>query len=254
MFKYIIVCMFVCSLVDGLIFSYFGKLDYVKVLEQYNVYICVLQICDVDIILLLLDECFFDLVFVEDLVFCILCCVIIICFGVELWCGEIEIIEEIVQCFYLGKVECIEVFGMVEVGDIMMVGDYFYIGELVCINVEGVWQMIVILEKYGFSGLVVCLEKVLYLKIGFVYLEYNNLLVVGEFVSKLEFQDFNIIEIFEEEFYVVNCIWVNERVIMFVGYFWICEKIVCFGYWVIEVDIFEYCKIDGGVSCMLLCF
>ncbi len=40
--------------------------------------------------------------------------------------------------------------------------------------------------------------------------EHNNLLAAGEFVSKPEFQDFNIIEIPEEESYAANCIWVNE--------------------------------------------
>ena len=98
------------------------------------------------------------------------------------------------------------------------------------------------------------LEKVLHLKTGLAYLEHNNLLAAGEFVSKPEFLDFNIIEIPEEESYAANCIWVNERVIMPAGYPRTREKIARLGYRVIEVDTSEYRKIDGGVSCMSLRF
>ena len=115
-------------------------------------------------------------------------------------------------------------------------------------------SMIAILEKHGLSGSVVRLEKVLHLKTGLAYLEHNNLLAAGEFVSKPEFQDFNIIEIPEEESYAANCIWVNERVIMPAGYPRTREKIARLGYRVIEVDTSEYRKIDGGVSCMSLRF
>ncbi|HCF4758897.1 TPA: dimethylarginine dimethylaminohydrolase family protein [Pseudomonas aeruginosa] len=254
MFKHIIARTPARSLVDGLTSSHLGKPDYAKALEQHNAYIRALQTCDVDITLLPPDERFPDSVFVEDPVLCTSRCAIITRPGAESRRGETEIIEETVQRFYPGKVERIEAPGTVEAGDIMMVGDHFYIGKSARTNAEGARQMIAILEKHGLSGSVVRLEKVLHLKTGLAYLEHNNLLAAGEFVSKPEFQDFNIIEIPEEESYAANCIWVNERVIMPAGYPRTREKIARLGYRVIEVDTSEYRKIDGGVSCMSLRF
>ncbi len=136
----------------------------------------------------------------------------------------------------------------------MMVGTHFYIGLSARTNEEGARQMIVSLEKHGMSGSVVKLEKVLHLKTGLAYLENNNLLAAGEFITKPEFQKFNIIEIPEEESYAANCIWVNDTVIMPSGYPIVSGKIAALGYRVLEVDTSEYRKVDGGVSCMSLRF
>ena len=136
----------------------------------------------------------------------------------------------------------------------MMVGDHYYIGESARTNAEGARQMIAILEKYGMTGSVVRLEEVLHLKTGLAYLENNNLIAAGEFITKPEFQKYNIIEIPESESYAANCIWVNGRVIMPTGFPVTSGKIAALGYQVIEVDTSEYQKIDGGVSCMSLRF
>ncbi|WP_281659775.1 arginine deiminase family protein, partial [Microvirgula aerodenitrificans] len=174
--------------------------------------------------------------------------------GAETRREETEIIVETIERFYPGKVERITAPGTVEAGDIMMVGSHFYIGQSARTNAEGARQMIAILERHGMTGSVVKLEKVLHLKTGLAYLEHNNLLACGEFITKPEFQSFNIIEIPEEESYAANCIWVNERVIMPSGYPVTRDKIAKLGYQVIEVDTSEYRKVDGGVSCMSLRF
>jgi len=70
----------------------------------------------------------------------------------------------------------------------MMVGDHYYIGCSARTNAEGARQLIAILERYGMTGSVVTLEKVLHLKTGLAYLENNNLLACGEFLDKPEFR------------------------------------------------------------------
>ena len=46
------------------------------------------------------------------------------------------------------------------------------------------------------------------------YLEDGNMLVSGEFVTKPDFEQYNRIEIPEDEAYAANCIWVNGTVIV----------------------------------------
>lgn len=242
------------SLINGLTSANLGKPDYQKALDQHNNYIRALQQCDVDITILPASEEFPDSVFVEDVALCTPHYAIITRPGAETRRAETTLITEAINRFYPNKVEYILAPGTVEAGDIMMVDKHFYIGLSARTNQEGAKQMIAILEKYGLSGSVVTLEKVLHLKTGLAYLEHNNLLAAGEFITKPEFQHLNIIEIPEEESYAANCIWVNERVIMPAGYPITKAKIAALGYQVIEVDTSEYRKIDGGVSCMSLRF
>lgn len=253
MFKHIIVRTPCRALIDGLTSANLGKPVYEKALEQHNNYIQALRQCDVDVTILPPSEAYPDSVFVEDPVLCTPHCVVLNRTGAESRRGETALIADTVRRFY-DKVESIQAPGTIEAGDIMMVGTHFYIGHSARTNPEGARQMIAILEKYGMSGSIVPLEKVLHLKTGLSYLENNNLLAAGEFVTKPEFQKFNIIEIPESEAYAANSIWVNDRVIMPAGYPTALAKVKALGYAVIEVDTSEFRKIDGGVSCMSLRF
>ena len=92
------------------------------------------------------------------------------------------------------------------------------------------------------------------MKTGVAYLEGNNLVACGEFVSKGIFQGFNILEVDEQESYAANCIWVNGTVLMPMGYPTAKRTIESAGYEVREVDVSEFRKLDGGLSCLSLRF
>ena len=148
----------------------------------------------------------------------------------------------------------IEEPGTVEGGDIMMVGLLFYIGLSARTNKYGAQQTIDILTKHDLNGSVVSLEKVLHLKIELAYLENNNLVACGEFVLKEQFQQYNIIEIDEDESYAANSIWVNNRVLIPKWFPKTKALITIAGYDTIEVDVLEFQKLDGSLSCLSLRF
>ena len=79
-------------------------------------------------------------------------------------------------------------------------------------------------------------------------------MVYGEFLSNPEFNKFNIIEIPEQESYAANCVWINDKVLISKGYPKSRQKIEEAGYVVIEVDVSEFRKLDGGLSCLSLRF
>ena len=253
MFKHIIVRTPCRALVNGLTSSDLGTPNYDRALEQHNAYIQALRQCDVDVTILPASEDYPDSVFVEDPVLCTPNCAILNRTGAESRRGETALIADTIRRFY-DKIETITAPGTVEAGDIMMVGKHFYIGHSARTNPEGAQQMIALLEKHGMTGSVVRLEEVLHLKTGLSYLENNNLLATGEFVTKPDFRHLNIIEIPATESYAANSIWVNGRVIMPSGYPVALRKVKALGYEVIEVDTSEFRKIDGGVSCMSLRF
>jgi len=241
------------SMIKGLSEANLGVPDYHKAVDQHESYVCVLKECGLNVKELEANENFPDSTFVEDTALLTPHCAIITNPGAVSRRGEIIGMKRVVQEYY-SDIEEILSPGMVEAGDIMMVGSHFYIGLSVRTNLKGAEQIIRILNKYGMSGSVIKLEKVLHLKTGLAYLENNNLVICGEFLSNPEFKKFNIIEIPEEESYAANCIWINDKVLIPKGYPNTKQKIIGAGYSIVEVDVSEFRKLDGGLSCLSLRF
>ena len=199
------------------------------------------------------DEQYPDSTFVEDVALLTKECAIITKPGAASRRGETTAIKEVIKDFYTNIVE-IRDPGRVEAGDIMMVGSHFFIGLSGRTNMDGARQVISCLEEYGNTGSIIELKEVLHLKTGVAYLERNNLVACGEFLTKKEFQRYNIIEIDADESYAANCVWINDYVLIPKGYPKAKEKIENAGYETIEVDVSEFRKLDGGLSCLSLRF
>lgn len=240
-------------MVNGLTTAKLGLPIYQKALIQHTNYIKALEECGVKVTILDADENYPDSTFVEDVALLTPKCAIITNPGADSRKGEILGMKKVLSQFYI-NIEEIQYPGIVEAGDIMMVGSHFYIGLSERTNDTGAAQIIEILEKHEMSDSVVSLEKVLHLKTGLAYLEHNNLVACGEFLAKQEFQKYNIIEIDENESYSANCIWVNDKVLIPEGFPNTRAKIEAAGYKTIEVDVSEFQKLDGGLSCLSLRF
>lgn len=253
MFKNAIVRTPCSGIVNGLTSADLGTPDYELALKQHKAYIAALEQCGVEVTVLEADERFPDSTFVEDAALLTPKVAIITNPGAETRKGETAIIKDAVASFY-DKVETIEAPGTVEAGDIMMVGSHFYIGLSERTNEKGAQQMIDILERHGMSGSAVKMIDMLHLKTGLSYLENNNLLVFGEFKDEPQFKDYNQILVPEDESYAANAIWVNGTVIVPEGFPKTRKLIEDAGYKTIAVDVSEYRKVDGGLSCLSLRF
>lgn len=256
MFKNVIVKKPSKSLINGITSSpELGTPDYELALNQHEAYIEALKKCGVNVTILESDERYPDSCFVEDPAVVTSKCAIITNPGAASRNGEKDEIVDTIRKFYSDDViEYIKAPGTLEGGDVMMVNNHFYVGKSARTNAEGIRQFIAILNKYGFTGSEVALEKVLHLKTGVNYIENNNLLVSGEFIEKEDFKDFNKIIIPENEAYGANCIWINGNVIVPKGYPTVEKAVRDLGYNVLIVDTSEYRKIDGGLSCLSLRF
>jgi len=241
------------SMTNGLTTAELGLPNHEQALIQHAEYIEALKECGLEVLVLGEDEQYPDSTFVEDVALLTRDCAIITNPGAPSRSGETVEIKKVLRDYYV-NIEEVRAPGTVEAGDIMMVGSHFYIGLSERTNESGAQQVIEYLEKYGMSGSVVRLEKVLHLKTGLAYLEQNNLVACGEFLAKEEFQKFNILEIDESESYAANCIWVNDRVLIPKGYPKARETIESAGYSIKEIDVSEFQKLDGGLSCLSLRF
>lgn len=241
------------SLTSGLTTANLGLPDYHLALAQHNNYIRALESCGLQVAILDADEEFPDATFIEDVALLTPKCAVITRPGAPTRLGEIDSVLPVLQKFY-SKIETITSPGTLEAGDVMMTGTHFFIGISQRTNEAGALQLIAILEKYGMTGTMVKLHTMLHLKTGVVYLENNNLLATGEFLTNPVFQNFNILPVEPEEAYAANCIWVNGTVIVPEGYAKTRQMIEATGYKTIAVDVSEFRKLDGGLSCLSLRF
>jgi len=240
------------SIVKGLSNSKtLGVPNYEQAMIQHQSYIDALTKCGLDILVLEPCEEYPDSTFVEDVALITPNCAIITRPGAPSRRGEVDEIEFVLKQRF-NNVEEIEAPGNIDGGDIMMVGAHYFIGLSERTNLEGAKQIIQILKQYGLSGSTISLKKVLHLKTGLSYLEENNLVVCGEFIDESSLGQYNPIEIPEKESYAANCIWVNGSVIIPLGYPTTKQRIKNAGYRVIETDVSEFEKLDGGLSCLSL--
>jgi dimethylargininase len=240
-------------MVNGISSAHLGTPDFQKALAQHADYIEALKECGLQVTVLPADEQFPDSIFVEDVALMTPHCAILTNPGAPTRNLETRSILSTIRKFY-ANVEMIAAPGTCEAGDIMMVGDHYYIGLSERTNRAGAEQMIAILNRYGMQGSVVNLTEVLHLKTGLGYLENNNLLACGEFLSKPEFQQYNLLPVDPDEAYAANSVWINETVLTPEGFPKTRSLIESAGYKVRPVDVSEFQKLDGGLSCLSLRF
>ena len=104
------------------------------------------------------------------------------------------------------------------------------------------------------TGEKVLLTKLLHLKSGISYLEQNNMLVCSAFRNHFAFKGFHRIEVAPEESYAANSLWINGTVLVPSGFSKTRNKIEQAGYRTISLDVAEFQKLDGGLSCLSLRF
>lgn len=241
------------QLIRGITTANLGQPHYPTALRQHAAYTAALAACGIATAVFPANEEFPDAVFVEDVALCTPTCAIVTNPGAPSRNGERHLIRPILEKYY-DVMEEIHAPGTLDAGDVMMVGSHFFIGLSQRTNADGAKELIRILQKHNMTGQVVPLTRVLHLKTGVSYLEHNNLLVCGEFVGNPIFAGFHCIEIDADEAYGANSLWVNDKVFVPASCPKTQAKIAALGYEVIPLEVTEFEKVDGGLSCLSLRF
>ncbi|KGR78972.1 dimethylarginine dimethylaminohydrolase family protein [Ureibacillus manganicus] len=241
------------SYINGLTTSNLGRPDYEKLLVQHAAYVEALKQCDVEVTHLQASEEFPDSTFVEDTAVLTSEFAVITNPGADSRIKEIVEIEQVLKDFY-EDFYYIQSPGTLDGGDILQIDNHFYIGISARTNEEGARQLKEILESKGFDATIIQLKEFFHLKTGIAYLGNNTIVVAGEFVDHPEFSGYDKIIVSKDNEYSANCIRVNDYVILPKGYDETKQKIVEAGYQTIELEMSEFQKQDGGLSCLSLRF
>jgi len=235
---------------EGITTSTLGKPDFEKAIEQHSAYCDALKGCGLELIVLEADERYPDGCFVEDTAIVTGEVAVITRPGAASRMGEEAEISEILSEFR--KIEAIKLPGTLDGGDVLRVENHFFIGISGRTNRDGARQLSAILSKYGYTASETEVGQGLHLKSGIAYLGKGNFISLVGF-SKITGSS-GIIISDQEESYSANCLRVNDYLLIPRGFPKSKKKIVELGYNIIELDMSEFRKMDGGLTCLSLLF
>ncbi|MGH3148648.1 MAG: dimethylarginine dimethylaminohydrolase family protein [Rubrobacter sp.] len=228
-----------------------GKPDLDKAREQHERHVAALEGCGLKVTVLDADSSYPDSVFVEDAAVVTDRCAVVTNPGAAERRGEVQEVERTLAGFY-EDIERVVDPGTVDGGDVLQVRDRFYVGLTWRTNREGAEQLSAILRRCGYQVSFVGLRQFLHLKTGVAHLGGDDLVVAGELVDEDEFRGFDRILVPPEEEYGANCVRVNDRILVAAGYETVKRRIVERGYEIAELEMSEFRKVDGGLSCLSL--
>ena len=241
------------SFINGITASNLGKPNLSRALVQHDAYIAALEQCGLEVTVLPADEGYPDSTFVEDTAILSGRLAVITNPGAESRNGEKQAILPVIRQVYDTVIE-IDTPGTLDGGDVLEVNGHYFIGLTERTNAEGAHRLIAALGQNGYTGSPVPLKNFLHLKTGVAWIGGRNLLAAGELIDCPAFRDFTIIPVLPEETYAANCIRINDRLMIPAGFPGIKSELARRGYSLIEVEMSEFQKMDGGLSCLSLRF
>ena len=239
---------------DGLTSANEGAPDIGLALEQHRAYCQALMTCGLEITMLPADPEHPDSTFVEDTAIVTARGAIAMRPGAPSRQGEVESIVAALRHQYR-DVARIEAPGTVDGGDVCEADDHFLIGLSSRTNEHGARQLAGLLGELRSTTSIVDIRGIktlLHLKSGLAYLGDNRLIVTEDLPRVAAFRRYEQIPVRPEERYAANCIRVNDRVLVAAGYPRITEILAARRYEVVQLEMSEFRKMDGGLSCLSL--
>jgi len=256
MFRHAIVRPPAANFADGLTTANLGKPDLALATAQHEAYCAALAGCGLQIHSLPAEEQYPDSTFLEDTAVLTPNFTILARPGTQSRLGEVTAIAPVLRRFY-STVYLIESPGTLDGGDICEAGNHFFIGISQRTNQEGARQLAAIVEAHGYKTWVVDIRNIssiLHLKSGIAYLNNNHMLLMEELAGREEFSSYEVISIPASETYACNCLLVNDTVLVPFGFPHASTELARRSYKILELDMSEFRKMDGGVSCLSLRF
>lgn len=238
---------------EGLTTAELGKPDLDRAREQHAAYAEELRRRGLDVTVLEADDRFPDSTFVEDAAVVTARGAVIARPGAPTRRGETRAVAAALKklCEPIARIQSP---GTVDGGDVMQVEDQFYVGLSARTNKSGARQLLNILREWGYGGEMVPMAEMLHLKTGVAYLGGGWLLLTGELIKASAFRRFDIIAVPAGEAYAANCIRVNDRVLIPQGFPLTRNAVERAGFDTVALDVSEFRKMDGGLSCLSLRF
>jgi dimethylargininase len=241
---------------DGLTSVDLGAPDFGTALAEWEAYCGALEALGVELTRLPPDARFPDSTFVEDAAIIAPGGAILTRPGAPSREGEVAGIAPALDAFF-PKIRSIEAPGTLDGGDICEAGDHWFIGVSQRTNEEGARQLAGFLQADGVTTSFVDIRGVpgiLHLKSGIAWLSGRRIVVIDSLKADPAFPGWEVVPVDPDEDYAANCVTVNGAVLFARGFPRLERRISALGYRPLVLDMSEFQKMDGGLSCLSLRF
>ena len=230
--------------------------DVNKALAQHAAYCNALKECGLDLTMIEANPQFPDGTFVEDTFVIAERVAIATRPGANTRQGEVASVAKALRRFK-PQWEQIEAPGTVDGGDICQADEHFLIGLSARTNEAGAAQLAAILARHRYTASTVDIRgnaTLLHLKSGIAYLGERRFLVVQGLPAIDAIADADRIEVAQSEAYAANCVRVNDQVLIAAGFPGVATALKTSGIRTRALEMSEFAKMDGGLSCLSLRF
>jgi dimethylargininase len=193
-----------------------------------------------------------DSVFVEDTAIVLDEVAVLTRPGVESRRGEVGLIES--EVARLRPVVKVESPATLEGGDVMSVGRRLYVGLSPRTNEEGAEALRRFAEPHGYEVLTVEPRGCLHLKSGCSALDDETVLVNPEWVDARAFKECEVVAVDSAEPWAANVLRVGDSICVSAAFPRTATMLSARGYDVRAVEVSEFAKAEGALTCMSLLF
>jgi dimethylargininase len=168
--------------------------------------------------------------------------------------GEVDVIEAALKGLF-PEIARIEAPGTVDAGDVCEADGHFLVGLSARTNEAGARQLAAQLGALGYRADIVDIRAergLLHLKTGIAWLGDGRMLAVEGLPAWPALSAYEVVHVPRAERYAANALRVNDHVLVAAGYPQTRAAVESLGFPVITLDMSEFRKLDGGLSCLSL--
>ncbi|NJB66657.1 dimethylargininase [Desulfobaculum xiamenense] len=232
--------------------THLGAADYDLMLVQHAAYVDALRGLGLAVDVLPAESSFPDAHFVEDVAVVVPEVAVITNPGASERNGEKEtIVSALAKYRTLARIEAP---GTLDGGDVLLVNKHFFIGVSDRTNAEGARQLGEIMASHGYTWTPVPVGAGLHFKSSVNWVGGNTLLVTKDFADRKEIEGFDLLVVDKDEEYASNTLLINDTLITPTGFPKTRKMLDGLGRNIVELDMSETRKMDGGLTCLSLRF
>lgn len=239
---------------SGITTAGLGAPDLALALEQHRAYCRALERLGLSLVRLEPDPDHPDSTFVEDTAVLTPRGAIIARPGAPSRAGEVAAVEAALRRSHPDP-DRVAAPGTVEGGDVCEAGGHYFIGLSRRTDREGAAQLGRWLASRRIGSSVIdirALPRMLHLKTGLSWLGERRLLASGEIAGHEGLSGWEVVRVPEGEDYAANCLRVNGVLLVPRGFPATSRLLEERGFELVTLDVSEYRKMDGGLSCLSL--
>ena len=231
-----------------------GAPDLALAREQHEAYGRALARLGLSIVRLAPDPGFPDSTFVEDAAILARGGALLTRPGAPSRSGEVPSVRAALGPWF-PEPDAITAPGTLDGGDVCEAGTHCFIGLSARTNAHGAAQLATWLGRRGIGASAIDirgLAGLLHLKTGLAWLGGRQLVAAGGLAAHEALRGWEVVPVPPGEEYAANCVRVNDAVLVARGFPATAGLLGGLGYEVVPLEMSEFRKMDGGLSCLSL--